>query len=80
MSARYYKDGSEILIIMPNSNPRRLTPRECASLMGYDDKFKIPVSDSQAYRLFGTSSVVPVIKSIAKLIVPYVISDRKGIL
>lgn len=74
LSARYYKDGSEILIKVPNSNPRRLTPRECARLMGFKDKFAIPVSDSQAYRLFGTSSVVPVVKSIAKSIVPYVIS------
>jgi DNA (cytosine-5)-methyltransferase 1 len=74
LSARYYKDGSEILIKVPNSNPRRLTPRECARLMGFNEKYVIPVSDSQAYRLFGTSSVVPVIKSIAKSIVPYVIS------
>lgn len=75
LSARYYKDGSEILIKVPNANPRRLTPRECAKLMGFADTFKIPVSDTQAYRLFGTASVVPVIKSIAKLIVPYVISS-----
>ena len=74
LSARYYKDGSEILIKVPRSNPRRLTPRECARLMGFADSFKIPVSDSQAYRLFGSSSVVPVIKSIANSIVPYVIS------
>ncbi len=77
LSARYYKDGSEILVEMPNSNPRRLTPRECARLMGFPDTFKIPVSDSQAYRLFGTSSVVPVIKSIAKLIVPHVLSCNR---
>ena len=53
LSARYYKDGSEILVKMPNSNPRRLTPRECAKLMGYKKDFKIPVSDTQAYKQFG---------------------------
>jgi DNA (cytosine-5)-methyltransferase 1 len=66
LSARYYKDGSEILVQMDNSNPRRLTPRECARLMGYDESFKIPVSDTQAYRQFGNSVVVPVVKDIAK--------------
>ncbi len=66
LSARYYKDGSEILVQMKNSNPRRLTPRECARLMGYDDSFKITVSDTQAYRQFGNSVVVPVVKDIAK--------------
>lgn len=65
---------------VPNSNPRRLTPRECARLMGYDDSFKIPVSDTQAYRLFGTSSVVPVAKAIAKSIVPFVIPFKTGLL
>lgn len=66
LSARYYKDGSEILIQLENSNPRRLTPRECARLMGYEDSFKIPVSDTQAYKQFGNSVVVPVVKDIAK--------------
>ncbi len=65
LSARYYKDGSEILLKRRNLNPRRLTPRECARLMGYDDSFKIPVSDTQAYKQFGNSVVVPVIKDIA---------------
>jgi DNA (cytosine-5)-methyltransferase 1 len=65
LSARYYKDGSEILIKMHNSNPRRLTPRECARLMGFDDSFKIPVSDTQAYRQFGNSVAVPVVKAVA---------------
>lgn len=66
LSARYYKDGSEILIKMKSGNPRRLTPRECARLMGFDDSFKIMVSDTQAYKQFGNSVVVPVIDSIAK--------------
>lgn len=66
LSARYYKDGSEILIKVPNSNPRRLTPRECARLMGYDDSFKIPVSDTQAYKQFGNSVAIPVVSSVAK--------------
>ncbi len=67
LSARYYKDGSEILISQgPTKNPRRLTPRECARLMGFPEGFQIPVSDSQAYRQFGNSIVVPVVKEIAK--------------
>jgi DNA (cytosine-5)-methyltransferase 1 len=67
LSARYYKDGSEILISRGGrKNPRRLTPRECARLMGYPDTFKIPVSDTQAYRQFGNSVVMPVVKRIAR--------------
>jgi DNA (cytosine-5)-methyltransferase 1 len=62
LSARYYKDGSEILIQTDKPQPRRLTPRECARLMGYADDFVIPVSDTQAYKQFGNSVVVPVIK------------------
>ena len=65
LSARYYKDGSEILIKRNGSNPRRLTPRECARLMGYDDTFKIPVSDTQAYKQFGNSVAVPVVSAVA---------------
>ncbi len=67
LSARYHKDGSEILIAQKGKNPRRLTPRECARLMGFPDSFQIPVSDTQAYRQFGNSVVVPVIAAIAKL-------------
>ena len=66
LSARYYKDGSEILIPQKGENPRRLTPRECARLMGYPDSFVIPVSDNQAYRQFGNSVIVPLIESVAK--------------
>ena len=62
LSARYYKDGSEILIPLKSGNPRRLTPRECARLQGFPDNFKIPVSDNQAYRQFGNSVVVPLIE------------------
>lgn len=69
MSARYYKDGSEILIEQDGKNPRRLTPRECARLQGFPDSFKIPVSDTQAYKQFGNSVVVPLMAEIAKLIV-----------
>ncbi|KQM09857.1 cytosine methyltransferase [Methanomassiliicoccales archaeon RumEn M2] len=72
LSARYGKDGSEILISRGEGNiPRRLTPRECARLMGYPDSFKIPVSDCQAYRQFGNSVAVPVIRTIAKAMKPY---------
>lgn len=66
LSARYHKDGSEILIPQQGKNPRRLTPRECARLMGYPDTFKIPVSDTQAYRQFGNSVAVPVVRVLAK--------------
>lgn len=67
LSARYHKDGSEILINQgKQKNPRRLTPRECARLMGLPDTFKIPVSDTQAYRQFGNSVVVPVVEKIAE--------------
>lgn len=69
ISARYYKDGSEILIEQRGKNPRRLTPRECARLQGFPDTFKIPVSDTQAYRQFGNSVVVPLMADVAKLIV-----------
>jgi DNA (cytosine-5)-methyltransferase 1 len=68
LSARYYKDGSEILIAQKGDNPRRLTPRECARLMGFPDTFAIPVSDTQAYRQFGNSIVVPVVSSVAQQI------------
>lgn len=64
LSARYYKDGSEILIPQFNQNPRRLTPRECARLMGFPDSFKIVVSDTRAYQQFGNSVVVPLVKAI----------------
>jgi len=69
LSARYYKDGSEILIPQAGKNPRRLTPRECARLQGYGDDFVIPVSDTQAYKQFGNSVVVPLVGAIAKKIV-----------
>lgn len=65
LSARYYKDGSEILIPQRGRNPRRLTPRECARLMGFPDTFRIPVSDTQAYRQFGNSVCVPLMEYLA---------------
>lgn len=69
ISARYYKDGSEILIEQKNKNPRKLTPRECARLQGFPECFIIPVSDTQAYKQFGNSVAVPVVRAIAKQIV-----------
>lgn len=67
ISARYYKDGSEILIDQgPDIPPRKLTPRECARLQGFPESFIIPVSDTQAYKQFGNSVAVPVIRAIAK--------------
>jgi len=68
ISARYYKDGSEILIAQKNSNPRKVTPREAARLQGFPEEFSIVVSDTQAYRQFGNSVAVPVIKKISKCI------------
>lgn len=92
LSARYYKDGSEILIdrgwdhalgdqdFQQAANmarrPRRLTPRECARLMGFEApgeaRFRIPVSDTQAYKQFGNSVVVPVFAAVAKLLLPLI--------
>lgn len=66
ISARYYKDGSEILLSQQDLNPRKLTPRECARLQGFPDSFKIPVSDTQAYRQFGNSVPVNVIEKVAE--------------
>jgi len=76
LSARYYKDGSEILVKQYRKNPRRLTPRECARLMGFPDTFKIKVSDTQAYRQFGNSVVVPVIEAVASNIVKCLTENR----
>ena len=69
LSARYYKDGSEILIEQDGKNPRRLTPRECARLQGFPETFKIPVSDTQAYKQFGNSVVVPLMANVAQLVI-----------
>ena len=75
LSARYYKDGSEILVQQRGKNPRRLTPRECARLMGFEKPGEIeriiPVSDTQAYRQFGNAVVVPVVKAIAEQMAPW---------
>ncbi len=75
LSARYHKDGSEILVAQKLGNPRRLTPRECARLMGFDSpggrEFTIPVSDTQAYRQFGNSVVVPCVAAVARLMAPW---------
>lgn len=73
LSARYYKDGSEILVNRGEAlNPRRLTPRECARLMGLPDSFKIPVSDTQAYKQFGNSVAVPVFTEVARIMQPHI--------
>ncbi|MCU1328541.1 MAG: cytosine methylase [Bryobacterales bacterium] len=82
LSARYHKDGSEILIAQRGKNPRRLTPRECARLMGFDDPprlkdMEIPVSDTQAYRQFGNSVVVPVVEAIARKMIARLLRPRE---
>ena len=69
ISARYYKDGAEILIPQKGMNPRRLTPRECARLQGYPDSFVIPVSDNQAYRQFGNSVVTILMQAVGENLV-----------
>lgn len=70
MSARYYKDGSEILICQGlNKNPRKITPREAARLQGFPEDFRIVVSDTQSYRQFGNSVCIPVVREIAKSLV-----------
>ena len=77
LSARYYKDGSEILIAQEGRNPRRLTPRECARLMGFDPdretRMEIPVSDTRAYKQFGNSVAVPVIEEVTRYIRPHIL-------
>ena len=69
LSARYHKDGSEILVRTSGPTPRRLTPRECARLMGFPDYFKVPVSDTRAYMQFGNAAVVPVVEFIGRSLV-----------
>ena len=82
LSARYQKDGSEILLSQNGGQPRLLTPRECARLMGFPDSFRIPVSDTQAYRQFGNSVVVPAVTAVARLMVASLngrpLADRPG--
>lgn len=70
LSARYYKDGSEILVPQRGKNPRRLTPRECARLMGFADELPIVVSDTQAYKQFGNAVCPPVAEAVARAIIP----------
>jgi DNA (cytosine-5)-methyltransferase 1 len=83
LSARYYKDGSEILIRRDTGAPRRLTPRECARLMGFDrpglPPFRIQVSDTQAYKQFGNAVAVPVVEAIARALLPYIQGERRGV-
>lgn len=79
LSARYYKDGSEILVSRGTGNPRRLTPRECARLMGYDrgeTRFVIPVSDTRAYKQFGNGVAVPVVSEVARIMKPFILGMK----
>lgn len=83
LSARYHKDGSEILIRREDFDiPRRLTPRECARLMGFDlpgeNSFSIPVSDTQAYRQFGNSVAVPVVKAVGRHMLPFILGNNQN--
>lgn len=77
LSARYHKDGSEILISQgPKKTPRRLTPRECARLMGFPEDKEIVVSDTQAYRQFGNAVAVPVVEHVIKSILPMLVTAK----
>jgi DNA (cytosine-5)-methyltransferase 1 len=76
ISARYYKDGAEILIPQEGKNPRRLTPRECARLQGFPDSFLIPVSDNQAYKQFGNSVVMPLIQAVGQELVNVILKNE----
>ena len=82
LTAHYSNGYSEVLIDQENKRPRRLTPRECARLMGFDkpneSKFKIPVSESQAYKQFGNAVVVSVVRAIAHLMHPYIVSVKNA--
>lgn len=78
LSARYYKDGAEILIPQRRRNPRRLTPRECARIQGFPEKFIIPVSDNQAYKQFGNSVAVPLIQAVGKNIVKEIVKINES--
>jgi DNA (cytosine-5)-methyltransferase 1 len=76
LSARYFKDGSEILVRRVGGNPRRLTPRECSRLMGFDrpgKPFRIAVSDTQAYKQFGNAVVVPAVEAVARAMKPHIL-------
>lgn len=81
LSARYYKDGSEILVKQKGRGPRRLTPRECARLMGFDEPdrtpFRIPVSDTQAYKQFGNAVAVPVVRAVAAHMKPWITGEAE---
>jgi DNA (cytosine-5)-methyltransferase 1 len=78
LSARYYKDGSEILIPQPGKNPRRLTPAECARLMGFDERLPIVVSDTQAYRQFGNAVVPKVVEAVGQNIIKVLLWQLTG--
>ncbi|USG65131.1 DNA (cytosine-5-)-methyltransferase [Brevibacillus ruminantium] len=77
LSARYHKDGSEILIPQEGKNPRRLTPRECARLQGFPEGFKIVVSNTAAYKQFGNSVAVPVVSAIAEKMIEALDANRR---
>lgn len=79
LSARYYKDGSEILVNRGDQRPRRLTPRECARLMGFPEDFQIPVSDTQAYKQFGNSVVVPVVEAVARQVAAHLAATPQAV-
>lgn len=79
LSARYYKDGSEILVWQgEGKNPRRLTPRECARLMGFPDTYRIPVSDTKGYEQFSQAAVVPMLDAVARLMAPHLIKRESA--
>jgi len=82
LSARYYKDGSEILIPQgKGKNPRRLTPEECKRLMGFPKEFiikDIGISDTQLYKQFGNSVAVPVVIAVTAAMMKVIQPQSKG--
>jgi len=79
LSARYWKDGSEILVEQDNKNPRMLTPRECARLQGFPDSFKCNASRRQAYQQFGNSVAVPVVKALASAVLKAIDENKRAL-
>lgn len=75
LSARYYKDGAEILISQKNNCPRKITPREAARLQGFPENFQLNASDVQAYRQFGNAVPVNIVRAIAKSLLPILIEE-----
>jgi DNA (cytosine-5)-methyltransferase 1 len=69
LPARYNKDGADILIKQRGKNPRKLTPRECARLMGFPETFVLNPSENQTYKQFGNSVVASLVSHLAESVI-----------